>query len=119
MGARLILLIHSIADWFAGLNDERHLTTDPACIEYRAPRPGSRLDRASRGVSCVPCMVTAAFGDEQCTVLRTKANLGVDCDCESGLDYDFAADSWVCRRCGRGEQRLADGSIAPIGPERP
>ncbi len=32
-----------------------HLRTDPACIEYRAPRPRTRLDRRSRGVACARC----------------------------------------------------------------
>lgn len=33
-----------------------HVMTDPACALYRPPRPGSRLDRASRGVSCPRCI---------------------------------------------------------------
>jgi hypothetical protein len=33
----------------------RHVRTDPACIEYREPKPKSRLDHASRGVSCWQC----------------------------------------------------------------
>ena len=32
-----------------------HLTTDPACIHWRRPREGSRLDSASRGYACVRC----------------------------------------------------------------
>lgn len=54
-----------VASWWAqGALDRiqhRHLTTDPACVDYRAARPGSRLDRASRGLECEPCMVRRAF----------------------------------------------------------
>lgn len=32
-----------------------HLDTDPACREYRPTRPGSRLDRVSRGIPCLLC----------------------------------------------------------------
>ncbi|WP_067200153.1 hypothetical protein [Microbacterium sp. XT11] len=39
-----------------------HLTTDPACKHHVAPKAGSRLDRASRGLECEPCMVRRAFG---------------------------------------------------------
>lgn len=39
----------------------KHLTTDPSCVEHRAPRPGSWLDRASRGLECEPCMIRRAF----------------------------------------------------------
>jgi len=35
-----------------------HATTDPTCRWYRAPRRGSRLDRASRGVTCPACPKT-------------------------------------------------------------
>lgn len=38
-------------------NRRGHVRTDPACLLYRAPRPGSRRDRASRGRSCDYCMV--------------------------------------------------------------
>lgn len=51
--------------WLRGPLDaisyRNHLTTDPACAHYRAPRPGSWLDRASRGLECEPCMVRRAF----------------------------------------------------------
>lgn len=57
-----ILTAHRIASAIGGLTDTPHLTTDPACAEYRPPRPGSRLDRHSRGVSCTPCMVARAYG---------------------------------------------------------
>lgn len=40
-----------------------HLRTDPACAEYKTPRAGSRLDRASRGYSCTPCMRMTADTD--------------------------------------------------------
>lgn len=48
-----------IRDWHALRLVRRghrvHLTTDPACVLYTPPRPGSRLDRLSRGVSCPRC----------------------------------------------------------------
>ena len=51
----------------------RHLTTDPACVRYVAPRQGSLLDRWSRGLECEPCMVHRAFHSDDapwqgCTV---------------------------------------------------
>lgn len=57
--------------WLAGgaiqaYTYHRHLTTDPACKHYCAPHPGSRLDKWSRGLSCNPCMVSAAFGEHEC-----------------------------------------------------
>lgn len=60
---RLLLLAESIRDRLWWFSDDHHLTTDPACTQHRAPRPGSRLDRASRGVSCGVCMRRAAFSD--------------------------------------------------------
>lgn len=62
MRAWLLLAVHRLASAIAGLADDHHLTTDPICVRHRAPRSGSRLDRASRGVACVPCMVDRAFG---------------------------------------------------------
>lgn len=59
---RILILLHSIASAIDGLADTRHLTTDPACVEYRPTNAGTRLDRACRGVSCTPCMVGRAFG---------------------------------------------------------
>lgn len=50
-----------------------HLFTDPACRFHHAPRPGSRLDRASRGVSCPICMETRSV----CNVLSHHAELPV------------------------------------------
>lgn len=51
--------------WLRGPLDaisyRNHLTTDPACVNYRAARPASWLDRASRGLKCEPCMVRRAF----------------------------------------------------------
>lgn len=50
--------------WAQGLLQSiqnHHLITDPACVRYRAPRAGSWLDRASRGLECEPCMVRRAF----------------------------------------------------------
>ena len=32
-----------------------HLTTDPACSQWRRPREGSRSDSASRGYGCIRC----------------------------------------------------------------
>jgi len=34
----------------------RHRRTDPACAYYKAPRPGSRKDRRSRGLACMVCV---------------------------------------------------------------
>lgn len=39
-----------------------HLTTDPACANHRPARVRSRLDLASRGLSCGECMARRAFG---------------------------------------------------------
>lgn len=59
-----------IATWWAqGAFDSvrrHHLRTDPACAHHKPPRPGSRLDRASRGLECEPCMVRRAFSDDDC-----------------------------------------------------
>jgi hypothetical protein len=41
--------------WLVHRGHPVHVRTDPACVIYRAPRPGSRLDRVSRGVSCPRC----------------------------------------------------------------
>lgn len=62
-----------IASWWAQEFLDRprrnHLTTDPACDHYRAPRTGSWLDRASRGLECEPCMIRRAFGSDECGLL--------------------------------------------------
>lgn len=62
-----------IAAWWAQGALDRiqhgHLTTDPACDHYRAPRSGSWLDRASRGLECEPCMAHRAFVDHECAPL--------------------------------------------------
>ena len=54
-----------IRDWHALWLIRRgygvHLFTDPACRFHHAPRPGSQLDRASRGTSCPACMRTSRF----------------------------------------------------------
>lgn len=54
-----------LASWWAqGVFDKvrrHHLTTDPACANHTPPRPGSLLDRFSRGLECEPCMVNRAF----------------------------------------------------------
>lgn len=59
-----------IASWWAQGAFDRirrgHLTTDPACVQHRAPRPGSWLDRTSRGLECEPCMIRRALGDQEC-----------------------------------------------------
>lgn len=70
---RIALLRERLAQWWVvaswwmqGALDRMrrgHLTTDPACRYYFAPRPRSRLDLASRGLACEPCMVRQAFGD--------------------------------------------------------
>lgn len=57
----LIILTQVLASAISGTTDDHHLTTDPACRKYRAPRHRSRLDRASRGHGCTPCMFDRAF----------------------------------------------------------
>ena len=37
------------------LNRGFHVTTDPMCKRYRPLKPGSRMERRSRGVHCQPC----------------------------------------------------------------
>lgn len=59
---RWVILLDALGGELMGRAGDHHLTTDPACVNYRAPRPGSRLDRASRGHSCGRCMADAAFG---------------------------------------------------------
>lgn len=66
MRAWLILAAWTVGDWITSYTYHRHLTTDPACKQYRAPRAGSALDRHSRGVTCTPCMARAALGDHEC-----------------------------------------------------
>ncbi len=70
MGVRMILAAADLSSWIDSYRDERHLTTDPACEHYCAPRLGSRLDRRSRGLSCIPCVRRAAFGDLSCWSAR-------------------------------------------------
>jgi hypothetical protein len=41
--------------WLMYHSRRMHVRTDPACRLHRPPRHGSRLDRASRGVSCHVC----------------------------------------------------------------
>ena len=67
-----ILALHTIAGRIDSLTDDRHLTTDPACEQYRPLRLGSRLDRVSRGESCTLCMRRRAFDGETC---RTVVHL--------------------------------------------
>lgn len=62
MSAWLVLALRSAANFLDELTDTRHLRTDPACREHRAPRRGSALDRISRGASCYPCEFARAFG---------------------------------------------------------
>ena len=49
-----------IRDWHAISLVRRghivHMFTDPACRFHHAPRPGSRLDQYSRGISCPACI---------------------------------------------------------------
>jgi hypothetical protein len=61
LGDWTLLALHALASSIQSPTDDRHLRTDPLYTEYRAPRPGSRLDRASRGVSCSPCMLKRAW----------------------------------------------------------
>lgn len=54
------------AEWLVGTLQwvvaSHHLRTDPACVEHRAPRAGSRLDRVSRGYGCSRCLTLRAWG---------------------------------------------------------
>lgn len=59
---RWVILLDTLGGELLGRTVDHHLTTDPACVRYRAPRAGSRLDRASRGHSCGRCMADGAFG---------------------------------------------------------
>lgn len=57
----------ALRDWHALSLARRgrlvHVRTDPACIIHTAARPGSMLDRVSRGVECRRCAVLRAeFG---------------------------------------------------------
>ena len=56
-----LILLSWDAEGFLQRIQRHHLTTDPACVHYVAPRPGSILDRWSRGLECEPCMVHRAF----------------------------------------------------------
>ena len=58
---RLLMLAERIASTLMWWASSFHLRTDPACAEHVAPRPGSQLDRKSRGYSCTRCMRIAAF----------------------------------------------------------
>lgn len=58
----ILLTLHAASSAIEAPTDVRHLHTDPACVKYRAPRPGSRLDRISRGTACTPCMADRAWG---------------------------------------------------------
>lgn len=60
LGAWVIIASRLLSSWVDSLSDDRHLTTDPACQHYREPR-GWRLDHASRGHGCYPCMRRRAF----------------------------------------------------------
>lgn len=59
---RWLILVRNVGVELIGRADDHHLTTDPVCIRYRAPKPGSRLERTSRGHSCGRCLVARAFG---------------------------------------------------------
>ena len=48
-----------------------HLNTDPLCKEYEAPRIGSRLDKASRGLICGECMSRRAFAPKDALLAWT------------------------------------------------
>ena len=59
---RLVIWVDTLGGELIGWAGYKHLTTDPACVRYRAPRPGSRIDRISRGHSCGRCMQGRAMG---------------------------------------------------------
>jgi hypothetical protein len=68
----LIILAWYVGGAIQGYAIGRHLVTDPHCKFYRPPRPGSRVDRWSRGLMCEPCLARAAFGDEVCISFPVK-----------------------------------------------
>jgi len=88
---RLVLALEAIAAFVWGLATDRHLTTDPACAHYRAPRPGSRLDRSSRGHSCTRCLGDRAWG--RLPDLCDRPPVGWWCSREFGHEGPCAARS--------------------------
>lgn len=69
---RALITLDRIARSLQWIAASHHLRTDPACAQFRAPRPGSRLDRRSRGEACTRCMARRAFGwdDEASQAVR-------------------------------------------------
>lgn len=62
LGDWTLLVLHRVSSMVQSPTDDRHLRTDPTCVEYRAVPPMTRLDRASRGVSCTRCLADRAWG---------------------------------------------------------
>ena len=52
-----LILLSWEAEGFLQRIQRHHLTTDPACVRYVAPRPGSILDRWSRGLGGLACSI--------------------------------------------------------------
>lgn len=58
--------VMALRDWHSFFLIRRgykvHQRADPACVIHRPPRPGSRLDRVSRGLACPRCVGRAVKG---------------------------------------------------------
>jgi hypothetical protein len=98
-----LIAASALASAIESITDTRHLTTDPACVRYRAPRQPSRLDRAARGRSCSPCMMRRAFEPD-------------DDSCTSRLSTRMV----LCPACGNKRcPRATDTSLACTGSNEP
>lgn len=70
-GARILVKAWGMVGYWAlrgcldRIADNCHLTTDPECRNHHPPVPGSRLDRASRGLECQLCMFGWAFSGDK------------------------------------------------------
>ena len=106
-----LILLSWDAEGFLQRIQRHHLTTDPACVHYVAPRPGSILDRWSRGLECEPCMVHRAFhfDDDAPWQGCTAPPEGWWCSREKGHEppcaarpgkHPESADPVRCPKCG-------------------
>ncbi|MDN3310068.1 hypothetical protein QWJ90_03900 [Microbacterium oryzae] len=55
LSAWIIIGIETLAPSRVAAVQNWHLRTDPRCNRYQRPKPGSRLERISRGRGCPPC----------------------------------------------------------------
>lgn len=100
---RIIIALHTLGSAIDGLTDNRHLTTDPACVHYQAPRSGTRLDQVSHGHGCTPCMYDRAWGGP-CTTLALADDTNerscricgcTDLDCSGCIERTGRPCAWV------------------------